>query len=218
MENIESTSLPAYPQALVSFNDAMRFAASRESFEIKKTVLLENGKESGTVYLVALRGTDSSFDRNDVLGIPVVLKSSLSMNNIYYDIVRKTILETVPEGSSIVLIGHSLGGMIAQQIAADSDINSKFSLINLLTIGSPFVKVKGRSCPLRRFADKADIIPWLFRSLKANLITEKPVFKSNGYFGKPILAHTDSYRESDSWRVYDCFGVLNGGHVLVFEK
>ena len=137
--------------------------------------------------------------------------------NIYFDKVKKDMLAAIPAGASVVMTGHSLGGMVAQQIVADKQMKETFEFLNLLNIGSPFVPLEGRECPLRRFADRADIVPWLGRSFKANLKTEKPVFKSNGYFGKIVKAHTDSYRESASWRVYDAFGELNGGRIIVMQ-
>lgn len=211
-----AVDFPAYPASLSSLNDAMSFASTRTTFEIHKALLYKNSSEPKEIYVVAMRGTDRSFDKTDVLGLHVVLKSGFSKSNIYFEEVKKAIIDTVPEGASIAFIGHSLGGMIAQQLGADKDINKKYTPLTVVGIGSPFVKTEGRVCPLHRFADKADLVPWLGRAFKANFKTAKPVFKSNGYFGKPILAHTDSYRLSDSWRVYDCFGELNGGHTIVF--
>ena len=211
-----SNTFPEYPNALVTLNDAMRYASSRETYEIRKAHLYGGGVDGREIYLVALRGTDQSWDKNDVLGIPVCLRSFLAKPNIYFNKVKNAILTEVPEGASLVLVGHSLGGMILEQISADREINLKYSLVNLLTIGSPYVKVKSRICPFRRVADTFDFIPWLGFSVKANLISERPVYKNNGYFGNPLGAHTDSYRESDSWREYDCFGILNGGHAVVF--
>jgi len=211
-----NSSLPSYPEALNTLNDAMRFAASRDTFEIHKGTLYSGNGKSEEVYLVALRGTNQSFDKNDVLGIPVVMKAFFNKGNIYFDVVKKAILDTIPFGSSLILIGHSLGGMILQQISSDREIKARYTLLNLLNIGSPFVKVTGRECPFYRFADKADVIPWLGFSVKANLKTHKPVFKSNGYLGNPLGAHTDSYRQSESWMEYDCFGILRGGHTFVF--
>lgn len=208
---------PEFPDALKVLNDTMHFASSRESYEIKKVSLHTPGREVRAAYLVAMRGTDRSFDKTDVLGLPVCAKSALAKHNIYFELVKNAMLADIPEGADVLLAGHSLGGMVAQQLAADGDLNRKFNIINLVTIGSPFVPVTGRSCPLRRFADKADFIPWLGKSFKANLVTEKPVFKSNGYFGRVVAAHTDSYRLSDSWREYDSLGIINGGNVIVFE-
>ncbi len=216
MSENKTTSVPAYPEAIVNFNDAMRYAESRGSYEIKKVILNSPGAEPREVYLVALRGTNRSFDKDDVLGVWVCLQSFLSKSNIYFELVKEAINRFVPKGEEIVLIGHSLGGMICQQISADSELNRDYKFINLLNIGSPYVKVSGRTCPFHRFADRADFIPWLGRSIVANLVTEKPVFKCNGYFGKPVAAHTDSYRLSESWSCYDSFGVLNGGNTMTF--
>ena len=209
---------PDYPEGLKVFNDTMHFISTLENGIVKKAVLYTPGRDEREIYLVAMRGTDRSFDKTDVLGLPVCVKSALSKQNIYYDLVKKKMLDEIPEGANVAIAGHSLGGMIAQQLAADADLNKKFNIINLMTIGSPFVKVTGRTCPLRRFADKADFIPWIGFSIKANLVTQKPEFRANGYFGRVVAAHTDSYRESDSWREFDCLGVKNGGNVIVFAE
>lgn len=210
--------LPDYPDALHTLNDAMRYAESRKTFEINKTTLFTPGEEAREIYLVALRGTNNSWDKNDVLSIPVCLRTFLNLKSIYFNEVKDAIINTVPCGSSLALVGHSLGGMILQQIAADKEINEKYILLNLLNIGSPYVRTIGRTCPFRRFADRADIFPWLGFSVVANIFTHKPVYKSNGYFGNPLGAHTDSYRMSGAWLDYDCFGIYKGGNVIVFLR
>lgn len=210
--------LPDYPDALHTLSDSMRFASSRASYEINKIMLFTPGCEAREVYLVALRGTDQSWDKNDVLSIPVCLRAFLNLDNIYFNEVKNAILNTVPRGASLVLVGHSLGGMILQQISADKETNEKYILLDLLNIGSPFVRTRGRKCPFRRFAESADIVPWLGFSVAANIITNRPVFKSNGYFGNLLGAHTDSYRSSAAWRDYDCFGIYKGGNVIVLSR
>lgn len=205
-----------YPDALHTLNDAMHFAESRTTFEINKAMLISPGDEIRDVYLVALRGTDSSWDKNDVLSIPVCLRAFLNLKNIYFNKVKDAIFNTVPCGSSLVLVGHSMGGMILQQIAADKEINKKYLILNLLNIGSPYVITIGRTCPFRRVADRADIFPWLGFSAVANIFTHRPVYKNNGYFGNIEGAHTDSYRLSESWLDYDCFGIYKGGNVIAF--
>ena len=211
-------NFPDYPESLKVFNDTMHFISGLENGIVKKAVLYTPGRDEREIYLVAMRGTDRSFDKTDVLGLPVCVKSALAKQNIYYDLIKKKMLAEIPESANVAIAGHSLGGMIAQQLAADAELNKKYNIINLMTIGSPFVKVTGRTCPLRRFADKADFIPWIGFSIKANLVTEKPVFRANGYFGRVVAAHTDSYRNSHSWQEFDCLGVKNGGNVIVFAE
>lgn len=211
----EEKSYPAYPATLRNVNEAMQFAASRETFEIHKAVLYAPGEDDKDVYLIALRGTDRSFDKTDVLGIHSCLMAFLSKPGIYFQTVKEEMLKVIPAGAYVVMIGHSLGGMIAQQIVADKELGDRCRFLNALNIGSPYVPVKSRACPLHRMAERADIVPWLGFSVRANLFKAKPVFKNDGYFGQIEKAHTDAYRNSASWNPYDVFGVLNGGRVLV---
>lgn len=198
---------------LETLNDIMRFASSRRIFEIVRAELDENG-EKRDIYLVAMRGTNQSRNPRDPLSLNTCLQAFMGHLSNYLYAVKKAMLAEIPQGATVALVGHSLGGMIAQQLAADETVNATFHLLNALAIGSPFVPVKGRVCPLHRFADKADFIPWLGFSVKANLKTAKPVFESNGYLGKPVLAHTDSYRNAPSWMRYDPFGDPDGGRRL----
>ena len=198
---------------LETLNDSMRFASSRRIFEIVCAELDENG-EKREIYLAAMRGTNRSRDPRDPLSLNTCLQAFMGKPSNYLYAVKRAMLATIPQGAPVALAGHSLGGMIAQQLAADETVNANFDLLNALAIGSPFVPVKGRVCPLRRFADKADFIPWLGFSIKANLKSAKPVFESNGYFGKPVLAHTDSYRNAPAWTRYDPFGEPEGGRRL----
>ncbi|MCR5485793.1 MAG: hypothetical protein K6F09_09390 [Clostridiales bacterium] len=215
----DTVEVSAPEVTLCSLNDAMSFAASRETFEIRKAVLCSRDGDKKDIYLVALRGTNRSFDKNDVLGVFPCIKAFQAKSNIYFEKVRREMLSLIPAKASVALIGHSFGGMVAQQISADESIKSSFDLLNVLAMGSPYVPLGGRGCPLHRFVDKADVIPWIGHSIKANLKTDRPVFQSNGYFGRPLTAHSDSYRNGAKWRRYDPFGEPNGGRVIeVYDR
>lgn len=200
---------------LPNLNKAMCYAAASETFRIVNAVLYNYGKKQGDVYLLALRGTDQSFDPNDVLSLPTCVKASAGKPNNYYEAVKNEMLNSIPKDSDVVIIGHSLGGMVAQQIVADEDIKNHCNILNLLTIGSPFVMIKGRTCPLHRIADRFDAIAGLSPAGIGNIFLGGGlIYENGGYFGRPVLAHTDSYRYSQKWFKYDCFGVKNGGHTL----
>ena len=194
-----------YRFVVYNLNDAMRLAESQTTFNIDRALLIDDYDEK-QIFLITLRGTNQSLDKNDPLGIPTVMKAFFAKTNIYYESVKERIFAEIPQGASIVMIGHSLGGMIAQQIAADRTVKKNYKLLNVLAIGSPYVPINGRECPLHRFADKADVIPWLGFSVKANLRTAKPAFAYNGYIGKPVLAHTESYRDRSYWMRFDAMG------------
>lgn len=202
-----------YRRYIFDLNDAMSFAESMTTFEINRAVL-KSDRDERDIYLVTLRGTNRSFDKNDPLSVPTCLKAFLAKTNNYFETVKERMLSDIPHGSSVVMIGHSLGGMIAQQAAADPEIKTAFELIAVLGIGSPYVPISGRECPLRRFADRGDPVPWLGFSVKANLLTAKPSFAANGYFGKPVLAHTESYRQQPYWKRFDALGVPFGNNSI----
>ena len=75
---------------------------------------------SKTVYVVCLSGTDLAF--NQSTGVWTDLLSGFEQDNCYIRNVRSAILRAVPKGSNLILAGHSLGGMVAQQAAADYTI------------------------------------------------------------------------------------------------
>lgn len=203
---------------LKNLNDAMTYAAASETFRIRKGKLYEYGTNEREVYCIFLRGTNQSWDTNDVLSLPTCLKSCIGKKNIYIDAVKKSAVKEIPEGANVILIGHSLGGMVAQQFIADNEMMKRYKLLNALTIGSPYVIGLKPGCPLHRTADRADVIADLSVPLFANLVVGHIRTESGGYYFKPLDAHTTGYRHSPVWREYDVFGVPYGRRTYEFEE
>lgn len=200
-----------------NINDAYTFVAGCAPYKICRAVLSSPDFPDMDVWLVALRGTNRSFDKTDPLGIPVCFKSFCASENIYFKLVKNAIKKEIPAGSNLVFTGHSLGGMICQQLGADKELKSAYNILNVLTFGSPYVVFRGKECPLHRMADRADVIPALFSLASvANMLMGNVKYESAGYFFNPLGAHCDSYEKSEVWRKYDCFGIENGGRVLSF--
>ena len=200
---------------LNNFNEAMTYAAASEPFRIEKAILYTYGKKQGDIYFLGMRGTDQSFDPNDLIGLPTCAKAALTLDNNYFRAVKSALLTEVPAGSDVVIVAHSLGGMVAQQLAADDEVKNHCNFLNILTIGSPFVPVHGRACPLRRIADVGDAVPLFTPVGVLTFFLGGGVKRENGgYLGHFVLAHTDSYRYSQKWFKYDVFGNVNGGHTV----
>lgn len=64
--------------------------------------------------------------------------------------------QVLPEGSRLVLTGHSQGGMIAQQLAADPEIRRRFEVLHTVTVGSPPIAVGAREGQTRRVVAVGD--------------------------------------------------------------
>ncbi len=198
-----------------NINEAYAFIADCSPYKIRKAVLSAPGCGDMNVWVIGLRGTNGSMNRKDPLGIPVCLRSGCSRENIFFSLVKDAIKKEIPAGENILYIGHSLGGMVSQQLGADEELNSIYRTLNVLTLGSPYVLFKGSKCPLHRMAEKADIIPYVC-SLAAfgNHFMGNVTYESGGYYFNFLGAHCDSYAKSEVWRKYDCFGIENGGRCL----
>lgn len=73
---------------------------------------------------------------------PFDLTSDLRTMGGQDDAARQQVVEAmraagVPGDEPVLLVGHSLGGMVAAQVAADPDARSEFHLTHLVTAGSP---------------------------------------------------------------------------------
>jgi len=115
-------------------------------------------------YVVALAGTQ--FERPDgATGGPQVLLqylvNSLGIEDAYSNIVLQSLVRAkVPDGANLILAGHSLGGMVAQNLPTLSKYTQHhWKTVRVVTFGSPFTNQP--SLPngvMRRFATKYDPI------------------------------------------------------------
>ena len=180
--------------------------------------VMTTGEGARNVYLVAIRGTGSSMQKaNNVLAC---FLSSFNLSSNYYEMVRDAVYEYVPEGSAILMAGHSLGGMVAQQLSCTDEFTAKYELISTLNVGSPYVvtKKEKREGTLVRCVDRHDVIPKLGVGALLDLFGYSSFVRTDGgYLGDPDGAHNLSYRRADLWGAYDVCGVENGGATLTLN-
>ncbi|WP_375772940.1 hypothetical protein NR798_19295 [Archangium gephyra] len=118
---------------------------------------LRQGNTSRQVHLVGISGTEAV--ENQSTGWITNLKSGFQQNNPGLRNARQAILDTVPAGADLVLAGHSQGGMIAQQLAADPTIKSRYNVINTVAFGSPLISAGQREGEVHRIAAAGDPVP-----------------------------------------------------------
>ena len=178
---------------------------------------LTQGFSTKTVYLVTLSGTELVL--NQSTEVLTDLFSGFDLNNAYYYNVVRVIQQNIPRGSNIILAGHSLGGMVAQQVAADSTIKARYNVLNTVAFGSPLLSVGSREGVVRRLGDVSDVVPYLSGRLFTNPITA--IFGLNRedghYYGRPITAHNASYSRTDLWGKYDVTGTKYGNAKLTLD-
>lgn len=173
---------------------------------------LHRGRGTEEVYLIAVSGAKLSLSRAN--SYPAFIISALSLPSACLAMVIDAVKKTVPAGSKIMLIGHSVGGNIVQQFAAELGMRKRYEIINTVTCGSPLVLTLGCEGGLHRLCDLRDPIPMLSLATALNLF----VCANYGVSGSFLLnPHAESYYREDIWGGYDCLGVKGGNAYLTCD-
>jgi hypothetical protein len=119
------------------------------------------GKVDGTRnrYLVALSGTE--FKARQATGLLEDIAASINHLDGYSLFVLSALVEYddgrgVPPGSELLLVGHSLGGMVAQNVAGNRQRFFHWKPVRVITLGSPKTTFLPQALPVRLFAGKGD--------------------------------------------------------------
>ncbi len=178
---------------------------------------LNTGSSSKDVYVITLSGTELVF--NQSTEYITDLFSGFNLKSAYYYNVVKVIKNKIPKGSNLILAGHSLGGMIAQQVAADTSVKYYYNVLNVVTFGSPLLAYGFREGTIRRLGDISDFVPLLSTNTVITPIRALTGLnrENGGYYFKPITAHKESYTREDVWGKYDVTGTKYGKAKLTLD-
>ncbi len=192
---------------------------------IVEATLHQDGEDK-PVYIVALSGTEliwSDYTGIQSTGAVTDLLCGFDLDNPYIAAVVKAMTENIPSNSDVILYGHSLGGMIAQEAAADTVLKENYNILNTITYGSPLIKLLGnREGVVRRLCDTSDIVPVLsFYTLTPLAVFQywgSERFSEDGNYDSDWLAaHNESYLREDVWGGYDVLGIKGGNASLTFD-
>lgn len=191
-------------------HEAYNLVVETDLIAIYKATLHSGGK-SEDVYYVVCKGLDfTAFDPEQPRSYANAIKIGLSCeNNTYVKTLTAAVKAKIPEGEKIVFLGHSMGGMVIQQVIANSEIKAKYDILYSTAIGSPYILTKGsKEGTLRRVVDRLDPVPFLSIPLLANPTIGNVSLETS--FLAPLV-HFRSYEKGSCWNGYDCLGVKNGG-------
>ena len=192
---------------------------------IVEATLNQNGEEK-PVYIVALSGTEliwSDYTGIQSTGAVTDLLCGFNLDNPYIKAVRNAMINNIPSNADVIFYGHSLGGMIAQEAAADSTIKRNYNILNTVTYGSPLIKLLSRrEGVVRRLCDTSDIVPVLsVYSLTPLAVIQywgsERYSEDGGYNIDWLAAHNESYLREDVWAKYDVLGIKGGNATLTFN-
>lgn len=170
-----------------------------------------------TVYLVCLSGTEIVSGQST--GYLTDLLSGFNFDNDYSNNVVSVICENIPANANIILAGHSLGGMVAQQVAANDTIKDGYNIMNVVTFGSPLLSAGDREGTVKRLGDKNDAVPYLSVSTFTYTLWQVAGLnrEDGGYDFASVEAHVESYARTDEWANYDVTGTKYGTAKLILD-
>ena len=194
---------------MVSFvYQGAQVADGRGPFSITRAQLTADGT-TRDVYLVALNGTNVPWVHREgqPTGLNTDVRAGLNANNRYLDAVVKQIQETVPPGSDLVIAGHSLGGMVAQQVAANPAIKRDYDVLNTVTFGSPPTGNNRQEGTVHRMVDWNDPVTVLSVESPFRAFSHATIRNSHELsLTNPAASHTSSYFQDGVWTGINALG------------
>ena len=218
-------SAPAHAENSITVTKAPELAAlvkmgknngNPGPISITQGKMISRTGRSQDIYLVTFSGTELVL--NQSTEVITDLLSGFNLNNPYYFNAVRVIRENIKAGSKLVLAGTSLGGMVAQQVAANPLIKREYQVLNTVGFGSPLLSQGFREGTIQRLGDWADPVPYLsINTFTAPIHSLFGLNRESSRYKLPIQAHINSYISDDPWGKYDATGTLNGGTMLVLD-
>jgi hypothetical protein len=110
-------------------------------------------------YLVLLSGTQFELHQSNNLWTDIL--SSPGLVNEYFAGIQDALYTYVPRNATLIIAGHSLGGMEAQNVAANATIRKFYRIARVITYGSPQTVQQVPPTKYVRFATQPDPVPLL---------------------------------------------------------
>ena len=179
---------------------------------ITEGTLKVDGK-SCDIYLVTLTGLEIPTLTPQTTDIITTGQAGLELSNDFERNVRRVMKAEIPKGANIVLAGHSLGGMVAQQVAADKAMQKRYNILNIVAYGSPVMFNGQIEGTLKRMGDVNDPVPYLSANTFTNWEVQNGTLqKEDSGLGIDITfaAHRNSYFSEKTWGKYDVLGFKGG--------
>ncbi len=130
-------------EELVAYSEGLSAESKEDGVGVISAVRNE-GPDGTASWVLVLPGMQGGFGHHNPQDNITNLQLMAGMDNDLLDAARDA-LEALPirEGEEISFIGHSQGGIIAMELAADPEIASRFAIASVITAGSPVGQVAG---------------------------------------------------------------------------
>lgn len=190
--------------------------AGRGNFSITKGVLTENGKKTD-IYLVASHGLEGTAI-NQTDDMTSCIQAATEQNSAYLTNLKNVVKANVPKNANIILAGHSLGGMVSQQFAADKAMQKRYNILHTITFGSPLICKGQLEGQLHRLCASGDAVPLLSIYTVTDLEAQLNERSREKVDGMIFMTHVPGYRDKEAWADYDALGIKGGNATLKMKN
>ena len=190
------------------------------SIQIVQGKYTSNKGNTFDVYVVVVSGTENETQfRTANSGLSLDIAAVNIKNSPYYYRIKTVIRQNVPKGSRVIFVGHSLGGMMTQQLATDSTLKKEYIIKYDLCFAAPYTQPnETHEGALRRLGDWSDVIPLETANLLTDPVGTLTYSREYGGYGVDFwTAHMNSYMKDEVWGAYDVTGKKGGKATLALD-
>ena len=123
------------------------------------------GEDGATTrsWTVDIRGTQSFWiGQSGPQDMTTNLQGVAGMNSDQLDAIKEAMNAAgIAPGEAVEFAGHSQGGIMAAQMAADPSVRSRYNVVSVVTAGSPTATIAPSDVPVLAYENSGDIVPGL---------------------------------------------------------
>ena len=139
---------------ILTMKDQAKFVFAR--YDTNRPIGIARVANQYNTYLVALSGTEPG-NPGQATWFGEDMSAAHVQRDFYSIAIVNAIKAAVPPGARLILVGHSLGGMEAENVAVDR-LLSAYQIIRVITLGSPHTAAPDAIATYKRFAARNDPI------------------------------------------------------------
>ena len=137
--------------------------ADNGEIAIEEHVTVGDGGETIRSWTVDIRGTQSfAIGQTGPQDMTTNLQGVAGMSSDQLDAIKEAMNAAgIAPGEAVEFAGHSQGGIMAAQMAADPSVRSRYNVVSVVTAGSPTATIAPSDVPVLAYENSGDIVAGL---------------------------------------------------------
>ena len=137
--------------------------ADNGEIAIEEHVTVGDGGETIRSWTVDIRGTQSfAIGQTGPQDMTTNLQGVAGMSSDQLDAIKEAMNAAgIAPGEAVEFAGHSQGGIMAAQMAADPSVRARYNVVSVVTAGSPTATIAPSDVPVLAYENSGDIVAGL---------------------------------------------------------